>query len=99
MGSASLALTVIGPARPGLVGALSGTIARHGASWLESRMAHLAGQFAGLLRVAVAEDRAAELAEALRALDARGLRVMVEPARGDALDPSQPRLRLELVGL
>jgi len=99
LGNASLVLTVIGADRPGLVEALSETVAGHGASWLESRMAHLAGQFAGLLRVSVAEERAAELAEALRALDARGLRVIVETARGDAPAASAPRLRLELVGL
>jgi glycine cleavage system regulatory protein len=37
MGNASLVLTVIGADRPGLVEALSRTIADHGASWLESR--------------------------------------------------------------
>lgn len=98
MANASLVLTVIGTDRPGLVEALSETIAAHGASWLESRMAHLAGQFAGLLRVAVPEERAAELAGALRGLDARGLRVIVETAEA-AADDSAPRVRLDLVGL
>ena len=51
MSTASLVLTVIGADRPGLVEALSKTVADHGASWLESRMAHLAGHFVGLLRV------------------------------------------------
>jgi glycine cleavage system regulatory protein len=99
MSNASLVLTVIGPDRPGLVEALAKTIADHGASWLESRMAHLAGHFAGLLRVAVAEARAQELALALRALESRGLRVIVEAALGRGPDESAPRLRLELVGL
>jgi len=99
MANASLVLTVIGADRPGLVEALSKTIADHGASWLESRMAHLAGHFAGLLRVAVAETRAQELALALRALESRGLRVIVETALGGGPDDSAPRLRLELVGL
>jgi len=98
MANASLVLTVIGPDRPGLVEALSQTIASHGASWLESRMAHLAGHFAGLLRVAVAEERATELAEALRGLDTRGMRVLVETA-GAETDAASPRVRLELVGL
>jgi glycine cleavage system regulatory protein len=53
MGNASLVLTVIGADRPGLVETLAQTIAEHGASWLESRMAHLAGHFVGLLRVSV----------------------------------------------
>ena len=50
---ASLVLTVIGPDRPGLVEALSETVASHGGNWEEGRMAHLDGQFAGLLRVVV----------------------------------------------
>jgi glycine cleavage system regulatory protein len=99
MSPASLVLTVIGADRPGLVEVLSRTIADHGASWLESRMAHLAGHFVGLLRVSVPDARANELTNALRALEARGLRVTVEPARGEGPDRSAPRLRLELVGL
>ena len=43
----SLVFTVIGPDRPGLVGHLAATVADHDGSWLESRMAVLAGQFAG----------------------------------------------------
>ena len=99
MANASLVLTVIGRDRPGLVEVLSETIVGHGASWLESRMAHLAGQFAGLLRVAVPEERAGELSEALRALDARGLRVTVAVAGSEAADGAGPRVRLDLVGL
>ena len=48
-----LVLTVIGDDRPGLVEALAETIAAHEGNWLESRMSHLAGKFAGLLRVSV----------------------------------------------
>lgn len=100
MADAALVLTVIAADRPGLVEALSETIATHGASWLESRMAHLGGQFAGLLRVRVPEERAEALCAALGALDERGLRVQVESARdGEQAAPDAPRLRLELVGL
>jgi glycine cleavage system regulatory protein len=95
----SLVLTVIGPDRPGLVEALARTVADHGASWLESRMAHLAGHFAGLLRVAVPAARSEELSLALHALEEHGLRVIVEPAREVAADTVAARLRLELVGL
>ncbi len=98
MAHASLVLTVISADRPGLVETLSQTIAAHGASWLESRMAHLAGHFAGLLRVSVPEARADELAAALRDLDAQGLRVIVETA-GTEPDERAPRVRLDLVGL
>ncbi|MEM7408916.1 MAG: ACT domain-containing protein [Myxococcota bacterium] len=98
MAHASLVLTVIGPDRPGLVEALSRVIADHRANWLESRMAHLAGQFAGLLRVSVAPERADALAAALEALSTTGLRVIATRA-ADHAPPTQPRLRLEGVGL
>lgn len=93
--TSSLVLTVIGPDRPGLVERLAQTIADHGANWLESRLAHLSGQFAGMVRVSVPADRAAELARALRALE--GLRVDVETADA-ATDARTPALVLELLG-
>jgi glycine cleavage system regulatory protein len=63
-----LVMTVIGPDRPGLVEELSKTIATHGGSWLESRMAHLAGHFTGLLRVECPDDRHEELLSSLKGL-------------------------------
>ena len=46
----ALVLTVIGEDRPGLVEALADLIDRHEGSWDESRMARLAGHFAGVAR-------------------------------------------------
>jgi glycine cleavage system regulatory protein len=94
-----LVLTLIGPDRPGLVEALAAPIAAHGGNWLESRMAHLAGQFAGILRVEVPADRADALVEALRALEQRGLRVIVEPSPAAATPEPRRILELDLVGL
>ena len=95
---ADLVLTLIGPDRPGLVEAVAEPIAAHGGNWLESRMAHLAGQFAGILRVEVPDAKAAALAEALRRLEARGLRVTVESAPG-AVSLPRRTLVVDLVGL
>jgi glycine cleavage system regulatory protein len=95
---ADLVLTLIGPDRPGLVEAVAEPIAAHGGSWLESRMAHLAGQFAGILRVEVPDAKAAALADALRRLEARGLRVTVESAPG-AVSAPRRTLVVDLVGL
>ncbi len=92
----SLVLTVLGPDRPGLVEALAGPIAAHGGNWLESRMAHLAGKFAGILRLEVEEAHAAPLAAALAALEAQGLKVVVE--RDDA-PPAPADLRFMVVEL
>ena len=52
----NLVLTLIGPDRPGLVEAVAQPIAANGGNWLESRMAHLGGKFAGILRVDVPAD-------------------------------------------
>ncbi len=70
-----LVLTLIGSDRPGLVEAVAQTVADRGGNWLESRMIHLAGTFAGILRVEVPPGQADALARALEALGATGLRV------------------------
>ena len=77
---ASLILTVIGPDRPGLVRALASAVAARGGSWLESRMARLAGQFAGIVLVEAPDS----LADDLRALESEGLRITVQSASGEA---------------
>jgi glycine cleavage system regulatory protein len=92
----SLILTILGADRPGLVEAVAGPIAAHGGSWLESRMAHLAGKFAGILRVEVEDAQAAPLTAALGLLEGQGLRVVVE--RDDA-PPAPPALRFMVVEL
>lgn len=94
----SLVLTVIGPDRPGLVEALAQTVAAHDANWLESRMSHLAGQFAGLLRVAVPAAHADALARALAALESQGLRVTVAASDQPEATAERRALTLDLVG-
>lgn len=93
-----LVLTVIGDDRPGLVELLSESIAGHGGNWLESRMSHLAGKFAGLLRASVPDESAEALVAALRALEGRGLHVRVESGAEDVTAPGNRALTLELVG-
>lgn len=94
----SLVLTVIGPDQPGLVEALSHAVAEHDGSWEESRMARLAGFFAGILEVRVSEQRASELIAALEALGERGLKVAVEDAERAAATVEYRVLALDLVG-
>lgn len=74
---ATLVMTVIGADRPGLVQLVATRVADHGGNWLESRMCHLGGQFAGILRVEVAAARVDELVGALHRLEKDGLRVIV----------------------
>ena len=94
--STSLVLTVIGDDRPGLVELLSDTIASNGGNWLESRMARLAGKFAGILRVSAADSRAEALRLALAALESHGLHVISEISRYE--ETGRAPVRLELVG-
>src|SRR5262245_57326064 len=92
----SLVLTVIGADRPGIVEQLSDQVLAVGANWEESRMARLAGQFAGLLRVSVDSAQADRLAAGLRALSSGDLTIVVE--RSGEVDVARSRsLTLEIV--
>ena len=73
-----IVLTFIGHDRPGLVNAISEKVAASGGTWLESRLAHLAGEFAGILLVSVPDSKIAALTAALRDLETAGLRITIE---------------------
>ena len=93
-----LVLTLIGPDHPGIVDSVSEVVAAHGGNWLESRMAHLAGKFAGVLCVEVAEEKAAALEEALGRLAVSGLKVIVERST-PVESPRQHAMEIELLGV
>jgi glycine cleavage system regulatory protein len=93
----SLVVTIIGNDRPGIVERLSDAVLAAGATWEESRMARLAGKFAGILRISLAAAEAERLAAALRAMSSEGLTVVVESS-GEAPAGTSRSIRLELVG-
>jgi glycine cleavage system regulatory protein len=95
--TASLVVTVVGPDRPGIVNRLSEAAQRHGANWAASRMANLAGQFAGMVHFEVPEDHADALAKALGALESPDLHVVIARSTAGAA-AARRRVRLELVG-
>jgi glycine cleavage system regulatory protein len=94
-----LVMTMIARDRPGLVDLVASTIGEHGGNWLESRMSHLGGQFAGILRAQVPADRESDLMAALKALEAQGLTIV---AQEDCEPPKELGTRssawLEVVG-
>ena len=93
----SLVMTVLGPDRPGLVRILSDIVASHGGNWLESRMARLSGQFAGIVRVECAEADANNLIGELQALAADG--ITVQTVRETAPVPEKRRtIAVDVVG-
>jgi glycine cleavage system regulatory protein len=73
MSMISLVLTALADDRPGLVERLADVIAAHQGNWIESSMSRLAGEFAGIVRVEVPEDRIDALETALGALAPQGI--------------------------
>ena len=94
-----LVLTLLGADRPGLVELVAGVVSKHKGNWLESRMTHLAGQFAGLLRAELPESELTAALEALAALEARGLKVIATAATRSGDAAPEKTMTLELVGL
>ena len=73
-----LALTVIANDRPGIVERIADVVTRAGGNWLESSMSRLAGKFAGILLVDIAEEGQGALLTALEQLQHQGIRVTGE---------------------
>ncbi len=98
MPKTSLVLTILGQDRPGLVDSIAQTVAEHSGNWVESRMARLAGQFAGILRVEVDAEQAEALISAISLLSEGGLKstVLADAAEPDA--SQKPAVQLSLVG-
>ncbi|MCP1513204.1 MULTISPECIES: glycine cleavage system protein R [Pseudomonas] len=92
-----LVLTIIAADKPGLVERIAQNIAAHSGNWLDSRMAHMAGQFAGILRVSVPTENRQALVGALEDLSTHGIRVLVgEGSTGQA--PASKPIVMTLVG-
>ena len=89
-------ISVVGDDLQELVEQLATTIAANQGNWLESSMAHLAGKFAGIVRIDVPAERIDALKAALVTLD--GLRVTAESAGNPVAAEGHRRLKLSLVG-
>jgi len=92
-----LVLTLIGSDRPGVVESLAKRVAAHRGNWVESRMAHLAGQFAGILRVEVPAESVRSLRASLAELETEGLRIVAESGARPAV-AGMRAMELEAVG-
>ena len=94
----SLVITVIGPDRPGIVRMLADRGRAFDANWAESRMASLAGQFAGIVRWEVPSEKAESMIAALRELEASDLRIVIAQAPSAQAAGERRLVDLELVG-
>jgi len=93
----SLVVTLVGADRPGLVGAVSDVVRKHEGNWLESRMSHLAGQFAGIALIDVAPEHSEALSRALQELSSQGLKVVVEVDATPVAEPVGTLLTMSVV--
>ena len=94
----SLVMTVIGEDHPGLVNAVAGIVADQGGNWLESRMARLGGQFAGVLRVQISAEKEAALVRSLKHLETEGLTIVVHSDRPQPEEAWRALTFLQIVG-
>jgi glycine cleavage system regulatory protein len=93
-------ITLIGADRPGLVRAIAQEVAAADGDWLESRLAALAGKFAGVVQVAVPEANGPALTARLKTLEAQGLRISIEAGSrsSSGAAPAERVLQLDLIG-
>ena len=93
----TIAFTIIGPDRPGIVAEVSDIVAQHQGNWMESHMANLAGQFAGIVQVQVEPANKAPLSDALRALSEQGLQISIAEPTVNTVE-SCHSLDIEILG-
>ena len=94
----TLLLTVVGADRTGLVESVADRIAEAGGNWEESRLARLAGQFAGIVLVTVAAERADQLVAKVRSLDAQGVQVSAHVVEVRATEVVGEQMRIAVTG-
>ncbi len=92
-----LVVTVFAPDQPGQVELIAGCVADHGGNWLESRMAHMAGQFAGILRIGAPVEAHEALKAGLTALAGQGIRVLFADEILESTTTRKP-IGMDLVG-
>lgn len=94
----SLVLTILGDDKPGFVEVLAKAVTANGANWLESRMTHLAGKFAGIVHIESPDQQVDTVLTALNALSAEDLQIVVERSGGVSAAGKYLERILELTG-
>lgn len=85
-----LIISVLAKDRPGIVEQIADCITAHQGNWLESRLANLAGQFAGIIRAEVPPEQEAPLTGDLEALATHGINLTITVAESEVADTSRP---------
>lgn len=97
MSNQVLIITLLSDDQPGIVQQLAQVISDHQGNWLESRMAQLAGKFAGILKVTIDSSHTDALTQALKQLSGDGIQILIDNAT--EIEKTQgSMLTFELVG-
>ena len=94
----SIVISVLGNDSPGLVKSLSKIIVAHDGEWIESRMASLAGKFAGILRIDLPASKVRDFQIALQNAEDLGLSVIFEESVHFHRTPLENNFEIELIG-
>ncbi len=73
-----LVFTFVGNDKPGLVEQLSTTVVGGGGNWEASHLAHMAGKFAGIVKISVEKKAIDSLSQELTKLEAQGFNITIE---------------------
>ncbi len=90
--NSSIICTFVGPDKPGLIEGLAQVVKQCHGNWLESSMAQLAGQFAGIVRIDIDSNKLSSLTEQLKRLESKGLLVQIQQGDPDKRNVRSPKL-------
>lgn len=93
-------LTAVTKDRPGIVEDIAQIITKHQGNWVKSSMSRLGGQFAGIIQITVAKDKAQDLASELQTLTAKDIQITLQHDESEGDTNLQGQMAtLELTGI
>jgi glycine cleavage system regulatory protein len=94
----SLVMTITAEDKPGLVDTIASLVKEHDGNWLESRMCHLNGRFAGILRIELPEEKQSGFMKAAQKLESQGWTIVIHSTVAKEMNSQGKESVLELVG-
>ncbi len=95
--STFLVVSIMADDRPGLVETLSRIVTEYNGNWLDSRMARMAGKFAGIIHIQSSTEQAEGLTHALESLNQKNWKIVVEACNHIAEDTKTADFTLSIV--
>ncbi len=91
-------LSVISNDKPGVIKSISKAVKQNGGNWLESQLSQLAGKFAGVIKVSVADENLAQMHQALQSLREQGIKIYIEELENQAPSVEARKAHFTAVG-